>query len=78
MTLNNIDDLNSMHVDVLTELGNIGTGNAVTSLATLVGKEISINVPRVRILSFNDAVQFIGGAENIVTGVLIRMSLVYY
>ncbi len=73
MTLNNIDDLNSMHVDVLTELGNIGTGNAVTSLATLVGKEISINVPRVRILSFNDAVQFIGGAENIVTGVLIRL-----
>ncbi|NLK70889.1 MAG: chemotaxis protein CheC [Clostridiales bacterium] len=73
MTLNNIGDLNSMHVDVLTELGNIGTGNAVTSLATLVGKEISINVPRVRILDFNESVQFIGGAENIVTGVLIRL-----
>ena len=42
MTLDNIGDLNSMHVDVLTELGNIGTGNAVTSLATLVGKEVSI------------------------------------
>ena len=73
MTLDNIGDLNSMHVDVLTELGNIGTGNAVTSLATLVGKEVSIKVPRVKILDFNETVQFIGGAENIVTGILIRL-----
>lgn len=74
MTINNIDDLNSMHVDVLTELGSIGAGNAATSLSTMVGKPISINVPKVRILGFNDTVNFVGGPENIVTGLLIRLS----
>ena len=43
MTLNNIGDLNSMHVDVLTELGNIGTGNSYF-ISYTCRKEISINV----------------------------------
>jgi len=27
-----VDDLNSLHLDVLREIGNIGAGNAVTAL----------------------------------------------
>ncbi len=73
MAVNNIDELNDMHVDVLTELGNIGTGNAATSLAALIGKEIDISVPSVKILGFNEVAEFVGGPENIVMGMLIKI-----
>ena len=35
MKVENFKDLNDMHKDVLLELGNIGTGNALTSLSQL-------------------------------------------
>ncbi len=73
MAVNNIDELNDIHVDVLTELGNIGTGNAATSLAALIGKEIDISVPSVKILGFNEVAEFVGGPENIVMGMLIKI-----
>lgn len=73
MSLNNIDELNAMHVDVLKELGNIGSGNAATALASFMGKEIDINVPNVRILGFNEVSEYVGGPENVVMGMLIKM-----
>ncbi|MGN0620577.1 MAG: chemotaxis protein CheC [Porcipelethomonas sp.] len=73
MTINNIDELNDMHVDVLRELGNIGSGNAATSLASFMGKEININVPNVRILGFNEVAEYVGGPENVVMGMLIKL-----
>lgn len=74
MPLSGIDDLNSMQVDVLKELGSIGVGNAVTALSSLIGKKIGINVPTVRIMGFNDSVNFLGGPEEIVAGLLINLS----
>lgn len=73
MAVNRIDDINSIQMDALAEIGTIGSGNAVTSLSNLLGKEISIAVPKVRIMNFNDAVEFIGGPENIVVGLLVRL-----
>ena len=73
MNIDNIEQLNTIHVDILRELGNIGSGNAVTSLSAMLGENISINVPDVKILGFNEAVDFVGGAENIVMGVLIKL-----
>lgn len=74
MPFNSIDELDDMHVDVLTELGNIGSGNAATALASLMNTEININVPHVRILGFNDVADYVGGPENVVLGVLIKLS----
>ena len=74
MPFNSIDELDDMHVDVLTELGNIGSGNASTALASLMNTEININVPHVRILGFNDVADYVGGPENVVLGVLIKLS----
>lgn len=73
MGFKNIDELDAMHVDVLTELGNIGTGNAATSLASFMGKEIDINVPSVKILGFDEIAEFVGGSENTVMGLLIKI-----
>lgn len=73
MSYRSIDELDDAHVDVLTELGNIGTGNAATSLASFMGKEIEVNVPTVKIMSFNEVAEFVGGPENIVMGLLIKI-----
>lgn len=72
MSINNIEELNPIHVDVLKELGNIGSGNAATSLSSFMGKEINIDIPNVRILGFNEVAGFVGGMENIVMGLLVK------
>lgn len=60
-------------LDVMKEIGTIGTGNAATSLSEMLGERIEISVPEVNILGFNEAVTFLGGAETIVAGILSQI-----
>jgi chemotaxis protein CheC len=64
-------ELNEVHIDILKEVGNIGAGNAATSLSDMLSKRIEMNVPEVSLLNYNDIIESIGGAENVVVGVLI-------
>ncbi len=68
------EDLNGLEIDALRELGSIGNGNAATSLSGMLGKEVRISVPQVKILEYNEAIEWIGGAEPITAGALVRMS----
>ena len=72
--LNRIDALDSMHLDVLKEIGSIGSGNAVTALSQMLNKRISMSVPQVKFPEFKDIADFIGGPENLVIGILVGMS----
>lgn len=74
MSLKNMHDLNSVHFDVLREIGNIGQGNAASSLAQMLGLSIDISVPTVRLLEMDEAVQYLGGPENVVLGMLVGLS----
>lgn len=74
MSITNIESLNSMQMDVLKEIGNIGSGNAATSLSTMLGSPIDLAVPTVKTLDYNETVDLLGGPENIVIGLLIRLS----
>jgi len=69
-----INDLNSMHIDVLKEIGNIGAGNAATALAKMLNKRIDMEVPKVKILEFKDVNEILGGAEILVVGILLRIT----
>ena len=73
MALNNMNQLNDMHFDVLREIGNIGQGNAASSLSQMLGKVIDISVPSVKLLEFNETVEYLGGPENIVLGMLVGL-----
>lgn len=64
-------ELNDMHIDVLKEIGNIGAGNAATSLSSMLSKRIDMNVPEVSLLNYDDVIDSIGGAENVVVGILV-------
>ena len=45
-----LDNVNEMYIDVLREIGNIGAGNATTSLASMVNEQINMNVPKVELM----------------------------
>lgn len=73
MAINSYDELNSLELDTLREIGSIGTGNAATALSQLLKREVRITVPEVRIMGYNEAIEWIGGAEEITAGVLVKM-----
>lgn len=71
MALNNYNDLNEIQLDVLREMGNIGTGNAAMALAEMLATPIDISVPTVRILDYEAAMEAMGGPENMIVGLLL-------
>jgi chemotaxis protein CheC len=71
--LKKIEDLSDMHIDVLTEIGNIGSGNASTALSAMTGKEIVISMPEVKFLKFQEAIEKNGNPEETVAAVLVHM-----
>lgn len=74
MTIKGYDELSFLELDTLKEIGSIGTGNAATSLSSLIGKPVRIQQPEVRIMEYNEAIEWIGGPEPITAGVLVGMS----
>lgn len=74
MPINNYDDLNMIQLDVLREIGNIGTGNAATSLASMLCKPINIQVPKISILDYTEVSEELGGLENMIVGMLLALS----
>ena len=74
MTIKSYDELSSLELDTLKEIGSIGTGNAATSLSALIGMPVRIQQPEVRIMEYNEAIEWIGGPEPITAGALVGMS----
>ncbi|MDD3164330.1 MAG: chemotaxis protein CheC [Oscillospiraceae bacterium] len=66
-------DLNESHRDILMELGNIGTSNALTALSQLTSHPIKMDLPRIRIVPANRLPEYMDyeGARN--TGVIIEV-----
>ncbi|KIL44909.1 chemotaxis protein CheC [Jeotgalibacillus soli] len=61
------------HLDVLKEIGNIGAGHAATALSTLLGKAVDMQVPNVKVVSFNDIMDMAGGSDEVVVSVFLRI-----
>lgn len=74
MRINSYEEINGLELDALREVGSIGTGNAATALSSLIGRKVSMSLPRVRVMEFNEAVEQIGGFEQIVASILVRLS----
>lgn len=74
MSIKNLGQLNDIHLDVLREIGNIGAGNAATSLSSMLDKAVDMATPSVKILEINDAAENLGGPENVVVGILGKLS----
>lgn len=64
---------NDMVIDVLKEIGNIGSGNAITALASMLSKRIDMNVPKVKIIDFKEVPTILGGEEELVVGIYLGL-----
>ncbi|AUG57950.1 chemotaxis protein CheC [Acetivibrio saccincola] len=69
----NFENLDSTHIDVLREIGNIGTGNAITALAKMLNRKVDMDVPKVKVMKFKDVSEILGGAEIPVVGLLLNV-----
>ncbi|MEA5136647.1 MAG: chemotaxis protein CheC [Candidatus Fimivivens sp.] len=74
MPLHDYSDLNAMHLDVLREIGNIGTGNAATSLASMLQKPVNISVPKINVLDYEKVAEELGGPETMIVGIMLTIS----
>jgi chemotaxis protein CheC len=63
-----------LQLDALRELANIGSGTASTALSSMLGRSVDISVPTAEALPFADAVDAVGPAERVVTGVVIGVN----
>ena len=68
-----ISNLSDMHFDVLREIGNVGSGNAATSLSAMLNTQVDMNIPTVKILDVEELAETIGGPENQVVGILFSL-----
>ncbi|EZP78061.1 CheC, inhibitor of MCP methylation [Parageobacillus genomosp. 1] len=71
--MDHIRKLTGTHIDILKEIGNIGAGNAATALSKLLNKKIEMAVPHVQIAAFDEMMELIGGAEQVVACVYLRI-----
>ena len=67
-------ELDDSQIDVLRELGNIGAGNAATSLSAMINEGVRITVPEVKILDYEKAVTEIGEPEDLGIAVMLQYS----
>lgn len=64
------EGLSEQAINSLAELGNIGAGNAITSLSILLDSRLTMTPPQVEIYDFNSLENVVGGSDATVVGVL--------
>ncbi|WP_077617837.1 chemotaxis protein CheC [Bacillus sinesaloumensis] len=65
--------INSTHLDILKEIGNIGAGHSATALSKLLNRKIDMQVPNVKIVSFDEMMESAGGSDNVVAAIFLRI-----
>lgn len=73
MKIKHYEDLDLQELDVMREIGSIGTSHAATALSKLLDKETRITIPTVSIMGYEEAVERIGAAEDLVAAALVKM-----
>ncbi len=67
-------NFNEDQIDVLKEIGNIGIGNALSSLSVMINKRINMEVPRAGFYHLEEIIESIGGYEELVSCIIFRVT----
>lgn len=65
-------DLTPIQIDALSEVSNIGAGNAATALSQLLNKKVDMTVPAIKIIPFDSVFSQIN-EEELVIGIIVRV-----
>jgi chemotaxis protein CheC len=68
-----MEKFDTVILDVLKEIGNIGAGNAATALAKMISKKVDMKVPLVNVLEFHEVPDVLGGPEKEVVGIFFKL-----
>jgi chemotaxis protein CheC len=74
MAIDNFSDITEGQFDALREIGNIGLGNATTALSDILDCKIDMKQPEVKLVDINKIPDMIGGAENLIVGIMLTLS----
>jgi len=69
----NFEDINRMYFDVLKEIGNIGAGNATTAISDMLGLRLNMEVPQVKLLSFQELGSAVSAEEDTIAGIYLEL-----
>ncbi|MCR5272174.1 MAG: chemotaxis protein CheC [Lachnospiraceae bacterium] len=69
-----LEEVNDMYIDVLREIGNIGSGNATTAIASLLGVKLDMKVPKVQLMDAADLGGSICPEDEVIVGILLGVS----
>jgi chemotaxis protein CheC len=69
----NLDEMTPTQVDAIKEVGNIGAGHGATALSQLLGKRITITVPKANIVPLSDISQVMGDPNTLVAGLILSI-----
>ena len=66
-------NINESDLDLLKEIGNIGSGNAASALSQMIGATVHISVPKCEMIPFSEMTEIIGDPEHVILGILVQM-----
>ena len=69
--MNHYSDLDDISRDFLREMGNIGTGNAVTSHSNMLMEPVDIEVTGLQIMKYQDCCSLLPEAEVLMTVIIV-------
>lgn len=68
-----LEEVNSMYLDILKEIGNIGAGNATTAIANMLGMKIDMNVPNIRLMEVAQLGRAVGAEDETIVGIFLEV-----
>ncbi len=68
-----LEEVNTMYVDVLREIGNIGAGNATTAIASMLGIRLDMSVPKVALLEVSQLGSAICREDETIVGIFLEV-----
>lgn len=67
-------DITSAELDILKEIGSIGSGQAATSLSTILDKKIDVAIEETKLVPIIEFTDLVGGPEKVVVATYCELS----
>lgn len=70
-----LDEITEKYLDVLSEIGNIGAGNATSAVANMLGLKVDMSVPHVELLEVEKIGTLLGSEDDIIVGIMLGVEV---
>ena len=67
-----VENFNSIQLDAMKEVGNIGAGNAATALSVMLSRSVDMDVPMAELVSIYELAEYYGDPLKEVAAVFVR------